>query len=289
MNHAGELAQLTALVRPHVAIVTTIAPAQPSILPDESAIADAKGEIFQGLEPGGVAIVPVRQPAPRPADRAAAARGADRVISFGLEQGADVARARSDAPQARAARSSPRRSAGRELSYAVAQPGRHWVQNALAVLAAVDAVGGDLALAGLALAELGGAGGARRSGFTIRVGGGEALLHRRELQRQSGLDGAALAVLGGARGGAQDRGARRDARTGRAHGRLSCRAGARAGRRPGVAAAILVGEATRPLAEALEGRANRACADCAAALRPPRAKRCVRAMRCWLRDRTASA
>ena len=73
MNHAGELAALTRLVRPHVAIVTTIAPAHSEFFASDEAIADAKGEIFQGLEPGGTAIIPYRQPASRPADRRGAA------------------------------------------------------------------------------------------------------------------------------------------------------------------------------------------------------------------------
>ncbi|NWP00813.1 UDP-N-acetylmuramoylalanyl-D-glutamyl-2, 6-diaminopimelate--D-alanyl-D-alanine ligase, partial [Escherichia coli] len=55
MNQAGELAALTRLVRPHVAIVTTIAAAHLGFFASEEAIADAKGEIFQGLEPGGTA------------------------------------------------------------------------------------------------------------------------------------------------------------------------------------------------------------------------------------------
>ena len=58
MNHAGELAALTQLVRPHVAVVTAIAPAHQEYFDSVEAIADAKGEIFQGLEPGGTAIVP---------------------------------------------------------------------------------------------------------------------------------------------------------------------------------------------------------------------------------------
>lgn len=53
MNHAGELAQLTRLVRPHVALVTTIAPAHMGFFAGEEAIADAKGEIFQGSSPAG--------------------------------------------------------------------------------------------------------------------------------------------------------------------------------------------------------------------------------------------
>ena len=43
-----------------------------------------------------------------------------------------------------------------ELTYTIAQRGDHWVSNSLAVLAAVEAVGADLAIAGLALADMGG-------------------------------------------------------------------------------------------------------------------------------------
>src|SRR3546814_8964603 len=59
MNHAGELAALTRLVRPHVAVVTWIASAHREFFASEEAIADAKGEIFEGLEPGGTAIIPL--------------------------------------------------------------------------------------------------------------------------------------------------------------------------------------------------------------------------------------
>ena len=62
MNHAGEIAALTRLVRPHVAMVTTIASAHIEHLGSIEAIADAKGEIFEGLEPDGVAIIPEDTP-----------------------------------------------------------------------------------------------------------------------------------------------------------------------------------------------------------------------------------
>src|SRR3546814_7913555 len=62
MNHAGELAGLTRMVRPHVAIVTTIAPAHMEYFGSEESIADAKVEIFEGLEPGCTAIFPFVSP-----------------------------------------------------------------------------------------------------------------------------------------------------------------------------------------------------------------------------------
>ncbi|HEX7656212.1 MAG TPA: Mur ligase family protein, partial [Sphingomonas sp.] len=153
MNHAGELAQLTRLVRPHIAIITAIAPAHSEFFPDESAIADAKGEIFQGLESGGTAIIPYDSPH---RDRliAAARPHAATIVTFGIDPAADV--------RAIETMRTPRgtfvtaRLGDEELSYTVSQFGAHWVSNSLAVLAAVRAAGGDLALAGLALAELGG-------------------------------------------------------------------------------------------------------------------------------------
>ena len=82
MNNAGEIAALTKLVRPHVGLITAIAPAHIENLGSEEAIADAKAEIFEGLEPDGIAIVPNDTPH---RDRLvkAARRHADRIVTFG--------------------------------------------------------------------------------------------------------------------------------------------------------------------------------------------------------------
>jgi UDP-N-acetylmuramoyl-tripeptide--D-alanyl-D-alanine ligase len=173
MNHPGELAALTRLVRPHVAIVTAIAPAHREYFPSEEAIADAKGEIFQGLEPGGTAIIPYDSPH---RDRliAAARPHAGRIVSFGLGKGADV-RARDWVASPNGGSLVAAILPGAELTFTASQPGEHWVSNALAVLAAVEALGGDLAAAGLALADMPGLKG-RGARHRIAVYGGEALL-----------------------------------------------------------------------------------------------------------------
>src|SRR5690606_35965842 len=57
MNHAGEITPLSQLVRPHVAVVTTVAPAHLEFFPSVEAIADAKAEIFAGVELGGLAVL----------------------------------------------------------------------------------------------------------------------------------------------------------------------------------------------------------------------------------------
>jgi UDP-N-acetylmuramoyl-tripeptide--D-alanyl-D-alanine ligase len=193
MNHPGELAALTALVRPHVAIVTAIAPAHREYFPSEEAIADAKGEIFAGLEPDGTAIIPHDSPH---RDRliAAARPHAARIVTFGLGEGADV----------RAAYVVPAPGGGSlvtatlpdaQLSFTIRQPGAHWVSNALAVLAAVAAAGGDLAAAGLAFADLDGlkGRGARRS---VRLAGGAALLIDESYNANPASMAATLKVLG---------------------------------------------------------------------------------------------
>ncbi|MCH4891729.1 UDP-N-acetylmuramoyl-tripeptide--D-alanyl-D-alanine ligase [Sphingomonas sp. SFZ2018-12] len=194
MNHAGELSALTRIVRPHCALITAIAPAHIEFFKDESGIADAKAEIFEGLEPGGTAIVPFDS-VHYPRLRAAAERYAGRVVSFGSGAGADV----------RALESMRTRTGGtylsarvgtHEVNLTLAQPGGHWVLNALCVLAAVDAVGGDLGLAALALGELGGLAG-RGERTRIDLGAGDPVLLIDESYNANPASmRATLAVLG---------------------------------------------------------------------------------------------
>ena len=252
MNHPGELAQLTRLVRPHVALVTAIAPAHTAFFPDESAIADAKGEIFQGLESGGTAIVPYESPH-RERLIATARPHAERIVTFGIDPGADVRAVEAMRVASGGTFVTARLGGGREVSFTVAQPGQHWVSNALAVVAAVEAVNGDLGLAGLALAELGGLPG-RGARFMAQVLGGEALVIDESYNANPSSMAATLAVLANepgrhlaVLGEMRELGAGSDAY----HAALA---------EPILAAnvewALLVGEAMAPLARALEGRAK---------------------------------
>ncbi len=173
MNHAGELAALTRLVRPHVAIVTAIAPAHREFFGSEEEIADAKAEIFEGLEEGGTALIPFDSPH-RDRLAAAARRHAGTVLTFGRGEGADI-RARDAVPASGGGSLVTAILPGAELTFTISQPGDHWVSNALAVLGAVQAMGGDLAAAGLALADMAGLKG-RGERHLIPADGGEALL-----------------------------------------------------------------------------------------------------------------
>jgi UDP-N-acetylmuramoyl-tripeptide--D-alanyl-D-alanine ligase len=170
MNHPGELSALTRMVRPNVAIVTTIAPAHIGFFKDESAIADAKGEIFEGLVPGGTAIIPADNPHfARLRDKAR--EHAAHVISFGRGPAADVRLL--DTIRAHDGGTLVTADLGdRRICFTVGLAGEHWVTNALAVIAAVRAVGGDLGAAGLALAEMEGLAG-RGQRHTVPASGGD--------------------------------------------------------------------------------------------------------------------
>lgn len=173
MNHAGEIAALTRQVRPHVAVITTIAPAHIEMLGSEEAIADAKAEIFEGLEEGGTAVIPADSPHFERLNQAAEQCGA-KVVSFGTAAHASVRLL--DAVAAMDGGSLVTVDMGdRRICYTVAMPGAHWVTNSLAVMACVRAVGGDLGAAGLALAEMAGLAG-RGQRIEIAVSGGSALL-----------------------------------------------------------------------------------------------------------------
>ena len=198
MNHAGEIAALTRQVRPHVAVITTIAPAHIEMLGSEEAIADAKGEIFEGLEPGGIAIIPADSPHyARLKEKAQRHAGA--VVSFGRAPHADVRLL-----DAVAAPSNAFGSGGtlvtadmgdRRLCFTVAEPGDHWVTNSLAVMAAVRAAGGDLGAAGVALAEMTGLAG-RGARIEIPAQGGSALLIDESYNANPASMRATLAQLG---------------------------------------------------------------------------------------------
>lgn len=151
MNHSFEIVPLSGMVRPEVAIVTTVEPVHLAQFPGIEAIADAKGEVFSGLLPGGVAILNRDNPQFDRLKAHAQASPAGRIVSFGEHAAADVRLVRL---KATADDSCVEASVlGVPLTYRLGAPGRHNVLNSLAVLAAVHVLGADLALAGLALAE----------------------------------------------------------------------------------------------------------------------------------------
>jgi UDP-N-acetylmuramoyl-tripeptide--D-alanyl-D-alanine ligase len=257
MNNAGEIAALTRQVRPHVALITAIAPAHIENLGSEEAIADAKAEIFEGLEEGGTAIIPNDTPH---RDRLvkAARRYAGNIITFG--------RGDADVHALHAVRSAAGGSLisaallERELTFTISQRGEHWVSNALAVLAAVEALGLDVAVAGLALADLGGLKG-RGERHQIHVNGGEILLIDESYNANPASMAATLKSLGSERDIE-----RRIAVLGPMRELGEHSAALHAGLAPSVLDAnvdrlILIGDEMRPLAEKVVGKVGVDIAD----------------------------
>src|SRR6204780_3625612 len=141
MNHAGEIAPLTRMARPHVALVTTIAPVHIEHLGSIEAIADAKAEIFLGLEPGGAAALNRDAPQFERLAKAAVAHGA-RVLKFG--RGADCDARLIEVEAIDGGSRVTARVLGRELAFVLGAPGVHMAENALGALLAADALGADL-------------------------------------------------------------------------------------------------------------------------------------------------
>lgn len=150
MNNPGEIAPLSRLARPHAAIVTAIGEAHLGHLGSLDAIAEEKGSIVAGLEPGGV--VALNRDTPFFARLAALARdaGAERVIGFGHDAEAEARLLEATTgPEGTRARLS---ILGREVEVAMpAAIGLHHARNACGALAVVAALGEDPARAAGAL------------------------------------------------------------------------------------------------------------------------------------------
>lgn len=141
MNHAGEILPLTRMVRPHVAVVTSIAAAHLGNFTSLDEIAAAKAEIFEGVVNGGHAVINRDSAQYELLERAAAAAGVSHVHSFGANPRSEFRLAEF----AGGAESSVLWAAvgGRTLEIAIGAPGRHIAENALAAIAAATLAGAD--------------------------------------------------------------------------------------------------------------------------------------------------
>jgi UDP-N-acetylmuramoyl-tripeptide--D-alanyl-D-alanine ligase len=173
MNHAGEITPLVRMVRPHLAIITTVEPVHLEFFASVAAIADAKGEILLGLEPGGAAVLNHDNPHFARLRQRAKEASVKHVVSFGEHARADARLIKCvlhpDCSTVEA------KILGVSVTYKVGAPGRHLVMNSLAVLAAASLVGADLARAALALAEQAPSAG-RGNRVTLELPGGRALV-----------------------------------------------------------------------------------------------------------------
>lgn len=202
MNHAGEITPLVQLVRPHVAIVTTIEPVHLEYFSGIEAIADAKAEIFLGLEPGGAAVLNRDNRQFARLEAAAKAAKVSRIVSFGESEKSDArlieAALQEDSSTVHA------EIFGEKLMFKLGAPGKHLVMNALAVLASTKLMGADLAKAALALGDLVPPPGRGRR-IPLRLPGGEGLLIDESYNANPASMAAAIDVLSRAPVGKQGR------------------------------------------------------------------------------------
>lgn len=150
MNHAGEIRELTKLARPHVAVITAVQPAHMEFFDSVEAVADAKIEIAEGLVEHGALVLPADSPFCGRMKARAAELGIERVFTFGEAAGADyrlmMYRIQHQASEVHAMmRDVP-------FSFRLGAIGYHWGVASLAIMAAVNILGGDLKKAAQAIA-----------------------------------------------------------------------------------------------------------------------------------------
>lgn len=150
MNAPGEIAPLAKLACPHVAMITTVQAVHLAAFRDVSGIAREKASIFEGLEPGGTAVVN-RDIATYPILLAAARRAGARPLRFGRTGRPEFRLV--EAKVGEASTCARALAHGRPFLYRLGAPGRHLAMNALGVLASVEALGGDIGRAAVGLGQ----------------------------------------------------------------------------------------------------------------------------------------
>ncbi|MCJ2084921.1 UDP-N-acetylmuramoylalanyl-D-glutamyl-2,6-diaminopimelate--D-alanyl-D-alanine ligase [Methylobacterium sp. E-005] len=202
MNHGAEIVPLTAQVRPDIALITTVEPVHIEHFASLAAIADAKGEIFSGVQPGGVAIINRDGPHFDRLVAHAQASRAGRIVSFGEHPEADV--------RAQRIVLRPDLSVvdavvmGAPVTYKLGTAGRHTALNSLGVMAVIHALGADLARAALSLSTLSPPVG-RGARTALEIDGGSAYLVDESYNANPASVRAALATLAGIETGPRGR------------------------------------------------------------------------------------
>jgi len=192
MNHAGEISPLSRMVRPHVAIITAVEAVHLEHFASVDGIAEAKAEIFDGLLDDGVAVLNRDNSYFDFLKSRAEAKGA-RVVSFGMAEGADCRAVSVERSFSGSIVTAKWNEA--DIKFRIAAPGDHLVVNALAVLAAVDAVGGDVGQAAAALSSFAVPAGRGEQSY-LDCGSGQILLIDESYNANPASMRAAIRVLG---------------------------------------------------------------------------------------------
>lgn len=191
MNHFGELRNLVSFVRPHVALITTIAPAHLEFFGNCESIADAKSEIFEGVLPGGAALVPADSPyAERLKARARQAQVSN-IIGFGITGESKLLSFAPDGDGMRVKAD----ILGCMVDCHVGAPGAHIAQNVVGALTAVALLEGDVLNAAAALKNF-----TALKGRGARFSAGSIAVIDESYNANPASMAAALALLGAAQG-----------------------------------------------------------------------------------------
>ena len=194
MNHPGEIRHLVRLVLPHIAVITTVAPVHLGFFGSVEEIARAKAEIFEGVDPGGAVVLNADNPHfELLCSIAGTGTSIGRIVSFGRAARADVRLVEASIESGRSRVVAD--VFGERVRYVLGAPGNHFVDNSLAVLAAVRLAGADLATAADALAAMRAPRG-RGERTCLAVGDGTALLIDESYNANPASMRAALDLLG---------------------------------------------------------------------------------------------
>ncbi|MEM7428296.1 MAG: UDP-N-acetylmuramoylalanyl-D-glutamyl-2,6-diaminopimelate--D-alanyl-D-alanine ligase [Pseudomonadota bacterium] len=199
MNHPGEIIPLVDMIRPHVAIITTVEPVHLGQFNSVEEIADAKAEILTGVETGGAAVLNRDNPHFERLRSAATACGIETIVTFGEHDEADARLHKSVLHETCSCVQAE--ILGDRVTYKLGAPGAHFVQNSLAVLAAVKLLGADLALAALSLADTAAPQGRGARARLPMPGGGALTLIDEAYNANPASMRAALSLLGSAEPG----------------------------------------------------------------------------------------
>ncbi|HEY1630112.1 MAG TPA: UDP-N-acetylmuramoyl-tripeptide--D-alanyl-D-alanine ligase [Rhizomicrobium sp.] len=191
MNHFGELRALVSFVRPHVALVTTIAPAHLASFGSCEAIADAKSEIFEGILPRGAALIPSDSPYAERLIARAKQAGVPKILTFGAKGDARLI-SHSDAQDGMTIKAAIK---SKTVTFRLGALGLHNATNAVGALLAVSASGGDVRKAAAALSNFTALKG-RGARFKLALRDGEAEIVDESYNANPASMSAAIAVLG---------------------------------------------------------------------------------------------
>lgn len=192
MNHHDEIRPLVKMVQPHVAVITLIAPAHLGHFANLEEIAVAKAEIFEGVLPGGYALLNRDDKRFKQLETLAVAAGIEHIATFG-ENARSTYKLR-DLVMKTDCSCITVSLGGQEAAVKISAPGRHIVQNMLAVMGAAHLVGADMTKVVLALASLQAEAG-RGAQYRLRHGDGTFTLIDESYNANPASMRAALSLL----------------------------------------------------------------------------------------------